>query len=241
MAGLNGSYDGNARRDYLIPSLGWVRQIGPDLAIGIAAYGNGLGSSFNVNPYQKLVGSSPYIGTAGFSFEQFFLSPTVAYQIAPEHSIGASVNLPYQRFSAKGLLPFTNPGFTTDPLSVTNKGVDEAFGIGARIGYLGHITPRLSLGATYTTETFFQDFNSYRGLLADQGSFGASKRHRRRRLQAHAQARCDRRVSVYQLQQHSRRRQSRTREYLGAGQKLGSRIFVTTMLVNTLLPQEYPK
>ncbi len=171
-AGLDGSYDGNARSDYLIPSLGWVRQLSPNLAIGIAAYGNGLGSSYNINPYQKLVPpGGPYIGTAGFSFEQFFLSPTAAYQIAPGHSIGVSVNLAYQRFSANGLGAFT--AFSTDPASVTSKGVDEAFGIGARIGYLGHITPQLSIGAAYTTETFFQNFNAYRGLLADQGSFDA--------------------------------------------------------------------
>ncbi|MFZ1107605.1 MAG: outer membrane protein transport protein [Rhodomicrobium sp.] len=166
---LDGNYDGNARSDYLIPSLGWVRQVGPDLAIGIAAYGNGLGSSYKVNPYQNL--SPAYLGTAGFDFEQFFLSPTVAYQIAPEHSIGVSVNLAYQRFSANGLGAFA--GASADPASLTNKGVDEAFGIGARIGYLGHITPRLSLGAAYTTETFFQDFNGYRGLLADAGAFDA--------------------------------------------------------------------
>ncbi len=168
-ATLDGNYDGNARSDYLIPSLGWVRQLSPDLAIGIAAYGNGLGSSYNRNPYQNL--SPAYLGTAGFDFEQFFLSPTVAYRIAPEHSIGVSLNLAYQRFSANGLGAFA--GSTIDPSSLTNKGVDEAFGIGARIGYLGHITPRLSVGAAYTTETFFQDFNGYRGLLADAGAFDA--------------------------------------------------------------------
>ncbi len=168
---LDGDYDGNSRSDYLIPSLGWVRQLSPDLAIGIAAYGNGLGSSYKSNPYQNL--SPAYLGTAGFSFEQFFLSPTVAYQIEPEHSIGVSVNLAYQRFSANGLGLFANPGSSIAPNSVTNQGVDEAFGIGARIGYLGHITPRLSIGAAYTTETFFQDFNGYRGLLADAGAFDA--------------------------------------------------------------------
>jgi long-chain fatty acid transport protein len=170
LGSLNGSYDGNARSDYLIPSLGWVRQLSPDLAIGIAAYGNGLGSAYNVNPYKNIPGTA---GTAGFSFEQFFLSPTVAYRIAPEHSIGVSVNLAYQRFSAKGLGGFDNPGWTAYVGDVTNKGVDEAFGMGTRIGYLGHITPRLSVGAAYTTETFFQNFNSYRGLLADRGSFDA--------------------------------------------------------------------
>jgi len=166
-ASLNGNYDGNAREDYLIPQIGYVTQVTPDLALGIAAYGNGLGSSYKKNPFPA---SNQ---TTGFSFEQFFISPTAAYQIAPGHSIGVSVNLGYQRFSAKGLGVFGAFGYSSDSAALTNNGTDEAFGIGARIGYQGHITDRLTLGATYASETAFQDFKAYRGLLADQGSFNA--------------------------------------------------------------------
>ncbi|WKW50226.1 OmpP1/FadL family transporter [Rhodomicrobium lacus] len=162
--GLNGNYDGNARQDYLIPQVGYVTQVTPDLALGIAAYGNGLGSSYKKNPFFSNQ-------TTGFSFEQFFISPTAAYQIAPGHSIGVSVNLAYQRFSAKGLTGFA--ASSSEPLSLTNKGTDEAFGIGARIGYQGHVSDRLTIGATYASETAFQDFKAYSGLLADQGGFNA--------------------------------------------------------------------
>jgi long-chain fatty acid transport protein len=170
-AGFDGSYDGNSRQDFLIPSLGYVRQLSPDLAVGIAAYGNGgLSTAYKSNPFAALGAA----GTAGISLEQLFVSPTVAYQIAPEHSIGASVNIGYQRLTVKGL---TGPGgagfdaFSSSPANLSGNGVDEAFGIGARIGYLGHITPRLSIGATYETATSFQDFSGYSGLLANHGAF----------------------------------------------------------------------
>ena len=71
----------------------------------------------------------------------------------------------------KGLDGFGAFGFSSNSADLSGNGVDEAFGIGARIGYLGHITPRLSVGATYETPTSFQDFKGYSGLLAGQGAF----------------------------------------------------------------------
>lgn len=166
--GLDGSYSGNARQDFLIPSLGYVRQITPDIALGLAVYGNGgLNTAYKNNPFAA-IGST---GTAGVDFEQLFVAPTVAYQIAPGHSIGASVNVGYQQVSVKGLGAFA--GYSSNASGLTNNGVDQAFGAGVRLGYLGHITPAFSLGATYESKTSFQDFNGYSGLFADHGGFDA--------------------------------------------------------------------
>ena len=39
--GVNGNYDGNGRKGFLIPEFGISRSLGQNLAIGLAVYGNG--------------------------------------------------------------------------------------------------------------------------------------------------------------------------------------------------------
>jgi hypothetical protein len=91
------SFSANGQENYFLPSLGYSHLITPDLGVGIAAYGNGgLNTSYGTNPYGRFGAT----GKAGVNLDQFFVSPTAAYQFAPGHSIGLSVNVAYQWFSA---------------------------------------------------------------------------------------------------------------------------------------------
>jgi long-chain fatty acid transport protein len=166
--GPDESFSANGQSNYFLPSLGYSHLVTPDLALGIAAYGNGgLNTTYNTNPYGRFGAS----GAAGVNLDQFFVSPTAAYQFAPGHSIGLSVNVAYQWFSSSGIAVF-GP-FSQTPSDLSNRSTDGAFGGGVRIGYLGHITPELSLGVFWQSQTYSQNFSKYQGLFANGGSFNA--------------------------------------------------------------------
>src|SRR5512139_4033988 len=93
---------------FLVPELGYTHQLNNSLAAGVTVYGNGgmntdypaLGGAFgNTN---ILFGQ----GTLGVDLMQLIVAPTVAYKVAPNHSIGVSPLIGYQRFKAEGLQAF---------------------------------------------------------------------------------------------------------------------------------------
>lgn len=162
------SFDGDGKGVALIPEAGWVRQVGERLAIGIVAYGNGgMITEYQDNPFARFGAT----GSAGVELQQLFISPTVAYEIADGHSVGVSVNLAGQTFRARGLQPFS--GFSAAPAQFTNQGVDTGFGYGVRVGYLGQVGERVSVGAFWQSTTRFDAFEDYRGLFAEAGGFNA--------------------------------------------------------------------
>lgn len=74
-----------------------------------------------------------------------------------------------QRFQAEGVGSFAP--YSGNAAALSNNGHDTSFGAGARIGYLGKLTPWLSVGAAYQTEIEMERFEEYRGLFAEGGDF----------------------------------------------------------------------
>ena len=164
--GVNGSYDGSGAKNFYVPEFGWSRSISQNLAIGVAVYGNGgMNTRYNRSPFTGFGGTSP----AGIDLIQLFVAPTVAYKLNANHSIGLSLNLAHQRFSADGLNAFA--GVSSSPANLTNRGDDSSNGWGARLGWTGQISPSVTLGATYQTRTRMSRFKKYEGLFAEQGDF----------------------------------------------------------------------
>ncbi len=162
---MNGSYSGNGKKRFLIPELGYVRQLNPQWATGFAIYGHGgMNTDYKTNPF-----GGP--GSAGVNLEQLYISPSLAFRINPQHAVGLSLNLAYQRFEAKGIQGFAH--MSQAPGHFSNRGKDSSTGWGVRVGYTGEITPGLTLGLTYASKTYMGKFNKYKGLFADQGSFDA--------------------------------------------------------------------
>jgi long-chain fatty acid transport protein len=165
-AGLNGSYDGNATSSFLIPEFGYNRMLSPNLSFGISVYGNGgMNTSYESNPFAAVGGS----GEAGVDLMQLFIAPTLAWK-GGNHAFGISLNLAYQRFEANGLPP-AFAGFSSDPANFTNRGYDDSMGWGVRVGWIGQVSPSVTLGATYQSKTSMSEFEKYKGLFADQGDF----------------------------------------------------------------------
>jgi long-chain fatty acid transport protein len=165
--GRSGTYDASGRKNFLIPSGGYNHMINQDFALGIAVFGNGgMNTTFNNNPFGGFLGGS---AKGGVDYMQLFISPTIAYKLNQNHSIGATVNVAYHQFGAQGLEGFDNPFVSSKPGSVTNRGRDDSTGVSLRIGWIGKISPAVTLGATYQTKTKMGKLDAYSGLFRNGG------------------------------------------------------------------------
>jgi long-chain fatty acid transport protein len=147
---------------FVIPNFAMSRPFGDRMVGAIAAYANG---GMNTNYQSPTFGSTP----TGVDLEQFFVAPTWSWRFATHHAFGASAVLGYQRFSAQGLGALQP--FSSDPTALTDRGHANAGGGGARIGYMGEVTPWLSAGASYQSRIWMSKFGSYAGLFTDAGDF----------------------------------------------------------------------
>lgn len=158
----DGSFEGNNRENFLIPEAGFNKIITPGISLGVSVYGNGGMNTDYETPIPLLNGGTGK--SSGINYVQLFVAPTLAWNITPSQTLGVSVNLGYQRFEAKGIDGFT--GISASPANVTGRGVDDAYGIGLHLGWIGQITDSVTLGATYQSRTNFQEFDKYKGLFA---------------------------------------------------------------------------
>ena len=175
---LNGKVD-SGKENFFIPELGYNRMLRDDLSLGVSIYGNGgMNSTYpqgNFNcgagPANMLCGS----GELGVDLTQLIVAPTMAYKLNAQHSVGVSLLLGYQRFKATGLQAFDNapgfPPFTSSQGNVTNRGYDNAYGAGVRVGYMGHLSDAISIGASYSSKVSMSKFKKYAGLFAGDGGF----------------------------------------------------------------------
>ncbi len=164
---FTGNWNGNGRKSFLIPGVGFNRMIRPDLALGVLVYGNGgMNTTFNTNPFGLGgAGSNP----GGVDYMQLFIAPTVAWKPNENHSIGLSLNLVYQQFGAQGLEAFGAFGFSSDASNLTNRGREVSSGIGFRLGWTGKVSENVTLGAMYQPKTNMGKLGAYKGLFRNQG------------------------------------------------------------------------
>jgi long-chain fatty acid transport protein len=192
---------------FTIPNFGVTKKLSDSLYIGISIYGNGgLNSSYTNNIYDEtaavLFNPSPSstpqgVGTGsinsgklGVDLEQSLFAPTVAIRFNDTNTIGVSLLIGVQRFSARGLGDFhcltptggasnpsacapggaqgATPGFIPSPY-LTDNGNEFSYGAGLRVGWLGQVTSQLTLGATVASKVYMSKFDKYRELFAEQG------------------------------------------------------------------------
>ena len=169
---------------FLVPEFGYNKMVNPNLALGVTVYGNG-GMNTDYAPGQGDTGvcaggaptgvTGPTLnmlcgqGSLGVDLMQLVIAPTAAYKVNANHSIGISPLLGYQRFKAEGLQAFS--AISLDPANLTNRGYDDSFGYGVRVGYMGKITSAVTIGAAYASKMNFEKLDKYKGLFAEQGDF----------------------------------------------------------------------
>lgn len=175
--GRDGAVDSDSKY-FAIPELGYNKMMGENWSAGLSIYGNGgmntnyPGGQVGANRCGPGAPASNLLcgqGSLGVNVTQLILAPTVAFKLASNHAIGIAPLIAYQRFKAEGLQAFA--GMSSAPANLTNVGYDNSFGYGARVGYMGKLTPALSIGAAYATKMEMQKFDKYRGLFAGQGAF----------------------------------------------------------------------
>ncbi len=144
---------------------GFLEVLGPDFA---PATGDEIPSAVLDANLANLYGNPNTTPSLGVNLAQALLTPTIAWKINQNHSLGFSPVIGYQRFRAYGVGLFQ--AFSNDPGNVTNNGDDDAWGLGARIGYQGTLGI-FSIGASATSKIFMEEFDDYSGLFAEQGDF----------------------------------------------------------------------
>ena len=177
---LDGAAEGNETENFFIPEFGYNSMLRPDLSLGITVYGNGgMNTDYPSGQLDQGIcrGGAPTgvrvnllcgTGNLGVDLSQLIFAPTLGWKFAPNHSLGVSPLIAYQRFKAYGLDAFS--AISSDPAHLTNKGHDESWGAGLRVGYFGQLMPALAVGAAYSTKINGK-FDEYRGLFAQGGRF----------------------------------------------------------------------
>lgn len=168
MDGTFGLAEGTVESDsklFIIPNMGANWMINSNSSFSATIFGNGgMNTDYPTQTFYDQSSSS-----TGVDLAQLFLGLTYSKKITDNHSLGITTLLAYQYFEAKGLSAFSN--MSSDASKLTNNGHDASFGIGFKIGYLGHLTEKLTLGASYQSKTFMGEFDDYAGLFAEQGDF----------------------------------------------------------------------
>lgn len=152
---------------FLVPHFGWNRELTDTSTLGVSVGGNG---GMNTE-YDKAVFANFGAGTAptGVDFSQLFVGLSYAQSLNESNWMGVMPILAVQQFEATGLEAFN--GLSAAPGKVSNNGTDMAWGYGFRIGWLGQINDQLSMGASYQSRLYMEEFDKYAGLFAEQGNF----------------------------------------------------------------------
>lgn len=177
--GMLNTSEESGRNAFLIPEFAYNSQLSDTTAVSLTVYGNGgMNSSYPggsttcpTSATTAQAGLNPLCGQGklGVDLMQLIIAPAVAYKLTPEHSVGISPLLVYQRFQAYGLQGFDTATQSAKPGFVTNKGTDSSTGLGVRLGYFGQLSDTVSVGATYSPKISMGRLNKYAGLFADGG------------------------------------------------------------------------
>lgn len=170
--GLDASVE-SGHGSFWIPEFGYNATVNDKIGAGITVYGNGgmntdyAGGQINCGrgPANVLCGS----GNLGINMSQLIFAPTVAYKLNPDNAVGLSLLFVYQQFGATGLQAFGQASLA--PSNLTNNNTDSSTGVGLRLGYLGKVTDKISLGASYSPKVSMSRFDKYAGLFAESGKF----------------------------------------------------------------------
>ncbi len=169
--GMNTRYNKNLYTDAFAPAIGQAGTLAsppfPPTG-GFAALLTGFGvTDTTIDAVVAGLAAEPALAPSlGINLAQVLMTPTIAYEISPQHSVGFSPVIAYQQFRAYGLGLFK--GLSSDATKITNNGNDDSWGYGARVGYQGTFG-KVSVGASYTSKLSMQKFDKYAGLFAEQG------------------------------------------------------------------------
>ncbi len=159
----DGIYRASDSNDFYIPEFGYATPFGSSSSLGVVIYGAGLGVDYG----------TPWSSTGGTTnlfilLQQMTIAPTWATKVG-NHSFGVSLNFVKASADIRGLQGFKNFTATTSLTNLTDKGEDGATGLGVKLGWIGELTPNLSMGATLQPQTSMSKFGKYKEMFAQGG------------------------------------------------------------------------
>jgi len=166
---FDGTYEGNETSAFPIPEFGYNRDLGNDMAFALTVVGRGGMNTDYDKEFMLFSGGSGE--EPGIDLAQLYISPTFAMKINPDHSVGITLNVIYQRFKAHGLEGFAGLAADGDGSDLTSDDYDSSTGFNVGIGWVGKVSPTVTVGATYTSEADMDEFDDYSDLFAEQGDF----------------------------------------------------------------------
>ncbi|MFC1492608.1 OmpP1/FadL family transporter [candidate division KSB1 bacterium] len=153
---------------FIIPSFSANWRIDEKSTFGLALFGNGgMNTDYDTKTFNHpmLTVTQP----TGVNLSQMFAALTYAREFVEDHSFGVTGIVAYQWFKATGMQAFG--GYSSDAMNLTDNDNSKSFGFGARFGYMGRLSSKFSVGASYQTKMFMSEFEEYAGLFAEQGDF----------------------------------------------------------------------
>lgn len=143
-----------------IPAFGWGRHdAGKKIAFGMGAIGlAGFTTDYPQDSRNPVLAPQP-VGFGRVSSEYSYLKVpfSLAYQATPKLAIGASLVFGYAQLSANAA-PFAAPDCARNGCFYPVADKKGAFGQGFQVGVFYQATPEWSLGAAYSSEVSFEDF-----------------------------------------------------------------------------------
>ena len=162
-----GSYGSNGNF-FLIPHIGYSQRLSHDNYVGVAIYGNG-GMSTN---YNSGTAAGPCNdGQTGVNLQQLFIQATYARKFLRHDSVGLSLIVARQTFSADGLSNFGKAGYSTNSQDLSGNGVSTSYGVGFKVGGQFRVVPGVDVGVAYSPRMSMSKFSRYSGLFAGGGRF----------------------------------------------------------------------
>lgn len=167
------SGSGAGRKETVIyPAFGWIsRHPEKKLAIGFGLIGvGGFRTDYPQNTASLLFGQPPIgFGRVFSDYRETKIPLAFAYKVSPKLSVGASANVYYAEY---GQNPLPHDVFDVSPNGArwypSAGNMDGRFGIAGQFGVVYQATPKLSLGASYTTPQKFQAFE-WNSTIVDPG------------------------------------------------------------------------
>ncbi|MGY2488542.1 OmpP1/FadL family transporter [Cupriavidus sp. CP313] len=179
LSGVLDTHTASASRWVPLADIAVSKMVTSDLSLSVVGYSNGAGTYFPDGTTTCLAPPPAGAGTtyrgnllcgsgrATTTIQQLTIAPTVSARVSPSFSVGFSVLLTGQLFSAEGLQALAPQSAAPDHL--TNQGSASSFGVGMRIGAYWRASDVLAFGAAYSPRIRMGRLKEYEGLLADQG------------------------------------------------------------------------
>lgn len=170
-SGTNTSYTDNVTNDFYVPEFGYATPFGSGSSLGVVIYGAGLGTDFGT-PWAAAGGTTNLYSM----LKQMYIAPTWAMKMG-NHAFGVSLNIVKGSFDVRGLQGFAGFTRSNSTANLTDKGEDGSSGVGLKLGWMGELTPNLSMGATWQLKTNMSKFGKYKELFAEQGDFDVPEQY----------------------------------------------------------------